>query len=485
MEKENNDEPKHDPAGNEPHHWSPWGDLLKGMWRSPLGLMGVSITTISITLIIIGLIVDLLGLIENPYIGIFIYMVLPACMLIGLFIIPLAAWLRRRQWHKYGKAREHLKLNLSYHKHRKALLVFIVLTVVNVSILVLVGYEGYHFTDSSYFCGAVCHQVMEPEYTAYKNSPHAKVECVECHIGPGAEWFVKAKISGLRQVGAILTDSYSRPIPTPVEELRPARHTCEECHWPEKFHGKKVKKFYSFSNNNQKKPQMNEISLHIGGHNPQTEKFEGIHWHVSNNVKVSYLASGEERTRIPKVRVERPDGSTEEYVREDMEVPEVSEDEEEQEWRLMDCIDCHNRPTHIYDKPEERVDFGLLSKRINPEIGGIREDSLAVLTTEYPSRQEAEEEMVDDLLELQKKRDTEQADEYEEDIRKAGQYLLETYLNNVWPDMNVTWGTYQSHLGHQQAEDGYGCFRCHDAMHLNEEGESISQDCTICHDSPY
>jgi len=322
---------------------------------------------------------------------------------------------------------------------------------------------------------------MEPEYTVYQRSPHAKVVCVECHIGPGAQWFVRAKISGMRQVLAVATNSYSRPIPAPVEHLRPARDTCEGCHWPEKFSGKKVKTFTHFTNDNQTDPEVTEIALHIGGHNPVTGAFEGIHWHVSKDVEIKYLPADKRRLAISKVKVKRPDGSEDEFVNESIEAPEG----EEFEWRTMDCIDCHNRPTHIYDMPEERVDFGLLSKKINPEIIGIREDSLAVLTMEYNTREEAEAQMTNNLLELQTKRHgIDYVTRNEADLRKAGEYLLETYMGNVWPNMNIKWGTYGSHLGHQRAEEGWGCWRCHDDEHQNANGDTIPQDCALCHDEP-
>ncbi len=484
MSSENNDQSEKTATGAEDEKTprSPWQHMIRGLWRSPLGLLGVGITTISITLMVIGFIVDVLGIFENPYVGILIYMVLPGGMLFGLLLIPIAAWYRRRQWHKYGVEKGHLTLNLSNHMHRMGLLAFLVLSVVNVAILTLIGYEGYHFTDSPYFCGQVCHQVMEPEYTAYQRSPHSKVACVECHIGSGAKWFVRAKISGLRQVVAVITDSYSRPIPAPVHELRPARDVCESCHWPEKFYGKKVKTFYSFTNDNQTEPERTEIALHIGGRNPESDVFEGIHWHVSNDVEVSYLAADRGRTQIAKVKIKRPDGSTDEFIKQ--EIVESMGDTEHQEWRVMDCIDCHNRPTHIYDLPEERVDFGLLSKKINPLIAGIREDSLAVLTKDYATREQAEEQIGRDLLALQKSRDAKQAAIHAEDITKAGEFLLESYLGNVWPETGVVWGTYKKHLGHQNADEGYGCWRCHDDEHENTKGETISQDCSLCHDEP-
>jgi len=473
-----------EPAGEEgaeKTYRGPWGYIIRGMWRTPLGMFGVTLTTISITLMIVGVLVEQLGIIHNPYVGIITYMILPGGMIAGLLIIPFAAYLRRRQYHKYGIVREHLQINFSDTRHRTFVIGFLVLTVVNICILVIVGYEGYHFTDSPYFCGKVCHQVMEPEYTAYQRSPHVKVACVECHIGSGADWFVRAKLSGLRQVLAVVADTYSRPIPAPVEHLRPARDTCEHCHWPQKFHGKKVKIFNHFTNDNQTDPEVTEISLHIGGRNPTTGVFEGIHWHVSDNNTVSYLAADKKRTQIARVRVTREDGTEEEFVKKDIEIPEG----EEPEWRTMDCIDCHNRPTHVYDMPEDRVDFGLLSGRINNKIEGIREDSLNVLKKEYATRDEAKETMAEQLLSLQTLRNPEQARQDEEDIRKAAEYLVESYLNNVWPQMNVGWGTYQGHLGHQQFDySGFGCFRCHDEEHESANGNVISQDCSTCHDEP-
>lgn len=471
---------KNEETGKEQHERTAWGFIIRGMWRSPLGLMGVTITTICATLMLVGLLLDQIGIIHNPYAAMVTYMILPGGFVTGLLMIPVAAYVRRMRWHKYGIAKDHLHINLSDRKHRKFVVGFIVLTVVNIAILGVIAYEGYHFTDSPYFCGKVCHKVMEPEYVVYQRSPHAKVACVECHIGPGADWFVRAKISGLRQVGAVITNSYNRPVPAPVEHLRPARDTCEHCHWPEKFHGKKVKIFNHFTNSNQSTPETTEIALHIGGRNPKTNAFEGIHWHVSNNVQVSYLAADAKRSQIAKVKVKRPDGSEDEFVKEGVEVPKGKE----AQWRIMDCIDCHNRPTHVYDSPERVVDFGLLSKRINPEIQGIREDALAVIKRDYKSRDDAKSKMVNDLVELQTKRDGIKVKTFEADIRKAGDYLLEGYMNNIWPQMNIKWGTYGSHLGHQRAEEGYGCFRCHDDEHKSAKGGSITQDCTNCHDEP-
>jgi hypothetical protein len=458
------------------------------MWRTPLGIFGALLTTVSITLMVVGLAFDLLGFVENPYANLVTYLILPGGMVTGLILIPIAAWLRRRQWHKYGISREHLRIDLSDKRHRKGLLVFVVLTVINLSILGLVGYEGYHFTESPTFCGKVCHKVMEPEYVVHDRTPHANVACVECHIGPGAEWFIRSKISGLRQVIGITTGSYHRPIPAPVEQLRPAKDTCENCHWPARYFGNKVKEIKHLSNDDQKNPEVTRLVLHLGGRNPRTGKFEGIHWHMADGVKIEYLAADEKRTQIARIRVKRPDNTRTEYVKADIKVPGERSDK----WRVMDCIDCHNRPTHIYDLPEDVIDFGLMNGKINPDIPGIREDAMTVITAKYKSQEEAAKKITPALLDLQKKRNARVAARYKADIEKAGAYLTKKYLGNVWPRMNVFWGTYPSHLGHRSEDFGgykyanpaYGCFRCHDDEHEDNSGNTIPQNCDLCHDEP-
>ncbi len=459
-----------------------WQKLLGCTWKTPLGFLGVILTTVSITLIVLGLIGHLSGLIANHYFAIFTFLFLPAMMLFGLFLIPLACYFRRKKWFKDSLLNpENLKIDLANRHHRKGIVLFLILSVINLTILVLVAYEAYHFTDSSYFCGVVCHEVMDPEYTAYQRSPHAKVACVSCHIGPGASWYVQAKLSGLRQVKAVIDGNFSRPIPAPVEHLRPARDTCETCHWPEKFHGKKIKEFITFSNKNQTEPSIQEVALRIGGRNPVTNDFEGIHWHVSRDIKIEYQALDNKRTQIGNVKVTRPGGITEEYAVN----AEPTEEGTPEEWRTMDCIDCHNRPTHVYDDLEQVVDFGLSSKKLNPAIEGIREDSIAVLQIEYASRDEATEKIVGDLLErMAKRHGNDFVTKNEKEIVGSGSFLLEAYLNNIWPAMKVTWGTYRQHLGHQNADEGYGCFRCHDDEHKTKFGKIIRQDCNMCHDEP-
>lgn len=478
-------ETKPDPTGlqgEEPEEKKiTWQEQIGLSAKTPIGLFGIGFTTICFTLTVLGLLGHISGLIENPYAAIVTFLVFPAGAILGLFLIPVSGYFRRKKWFRENINRGNVIIDFGKQTHRRTVVLFLVLSVVNLSVFSLVIYEAYHFTESDFFCGAICHTVMDPEYTAYQRSPHAKVRCVSCHIGSGAEWYVKAKLSGLRQVKAVLDGSYSTPIPAPVEHLRPAQDTCEECHWPEKFHGKKVKQFVRYSNDDQVKPEIQEISLHIGGRNPLTDTFEGIHWHVSNNVKVEYESLDEKRTSIGRIKVSKPSGVTEEYALDGA----GGEGNGTTKWRTMDCIDCHNRPTHVYDDLEQKIDFGLHSKKLNAEIEGIREDSLKVLQKEYTSREEAKEQIVASLLALQAERHgSDFVAKNEPALISSGAYLLEAYMANVWPEMKVSWGTYKGHNGHQNESEGFGCFRCHDEEHQTAFGKTISQSCDLCHDEP-
>lgn len=458
-----------------------WQEKIGLSAKTPIGLLGIGLTTICITMTILGLLGHITGLIENPYAAIVTFLVFPSGALLGLVLIPLSGYFRRKKWFRNNINKPNLIIDFGKKTHRKGVILFLVLSVVNMVIFSLVVYEAYHFTESDFFCGAICHTVMDPEYTAYQRSPHAKVGCVSCHIGSGAEWYVKAKLSGLRQVKAVIDGKFNRPIPAPVEHLRPAQDTCEECHWPEKFHGKKVKQFVSFTNDDQENAELQEIALHIGGRNPLTDTFEGIHWHVSNNVRVEYESLDQKRTSIGRIKVTKPSGVTEEYTLDG----EPPADGVTANWRTMDCVDCHNRPTHVYDSLEERVDLGLYSKKIDSAIEGIREDSLVVLQKEYSSRAQAKEQIVENLLHLQAERHgPDFVADNEQNLIQSGVYLLDAYMANVWPKMAVTWGTYKGHNGHQDEDTGFGCFRCHDDEHQTSFGKTISQSCDLCHDEP-
>ena len=217
--------------------------------RCPISVAGMVLTTISAVLFLVVFLADLFGWHSNPYIGIVFFLILPGVFLVGLAPTQL-------QWPR-------LDLNDPVQRHT-AIIVFL-LTMANIVIVSLAAYRGVEYMDSPQFCGQACHGVMKPEYVAYQDGPHSRVACVECHIGSGATSFAKAKVSGARQLLAVSFHTYARPISGPVRNMRPARETCETCHWSEKFHGDKIRKIVEYANDEKSSESVTTLRVHVGG----------------------------------------------------------------------------------------------------------------------------------------------------------------------------------------------------------------------------
>jgi hypothetical protein len=314
---------------------------------------------------------------------------------------------------------------------------------------------------------------MDPEYTAYQRSPHARVACVECHIGPGAPWFVRSKISGSYQVVAVTFKLYPRPIPTPIHNLRPARETCEQCHWPERFSGDKLVIKTKYGDDEKNSSTKTVLLVHIGGRNPDS-KLVGIHGrHLG---LVSYLPADGKRQEIPWVSYRNADGTTTEYA--STETPPKADLVAHGERRTMDCMDCHNRPTHTFDMPENAVNREMAAGRISAALPFIHKVAIDLLKKNYRTRLEAQTELPQAVREYYRKNYFAVYNSQRAQIEEAAKGILYVYLGNVFPEMNITWGSYPNNLGHN---DFPGCFRCHDGNHKAKGGGEITQDCNACH----
>lgn len=245
--------------------FSHFSDFIKSLTVHWLSYLGVTLVSLSVTIFILALLfVNLFLNHVNPYLDLIVLLILPGFFFIGLIFIPIGIYIKRKKIKEGKDQTYHFSINFSNPTHRIRVFLFVILTVVNVFIFGLAAYQGMSFMDSVHFCGQLCHSVMTPEFSTYKDSPHSRIKCVQCHIGPGASWFVKSKLSGLRQVFAVTFNTYSKPIPQPVHELRPARDTCEKCHWPQKFHGEKFKIIEKFSPDAANTPSYTALIIKIG-----------------------------------------------------------------------------------------------------------------------------------------------------------------------------------------------------------------------------
>ena len=449
---------------------------FRRLFGNYVSLIGAIIAGISMLTNAFLLILDFMAPRHNPYVGIITYMVLPGVVLTGVAMVLVGAAVRYSRLRRGLQIVELPRLDLNDTRHRTVLAATFIVAIALLGFSAIGGYQAYHFSDSVEFCGQACHTVMQPEFTAYQNSAHARVPCVECHIGAGAEWFVRAKISGAYQVYSVLFNKYSRPIPTPIENLRPAQETCEQCHWPAKFWGRQLATRIHFGSDMANTRREIQLLVKTGGGSVKGLS-EGIHWHMNILNRVWYLATDEQRQVIPWVRLQEPDGRITEFV--STEHPVTLEQVRQAEIRRMDCMDCHNRPSHKYLPPGRALDVSLLAGRIPTDLPFIKKVAVEAMVQPYQTTTEAERGIETYIRDFYAKEYPQLLKTQAERVRIAIAEVLQVYRQNFFPEMRVNWQAYPDNIGHKEFP---GCFRCHDGKHQSASGRVIRRECETCHD---
>ena len=449
--------------------------FLRLIAQSKISLLGAAVTTSAILGDIILIIGEIFFFETNPYIGIVVYVVFPSIAIFGLVLIPAGvAWKAKRRGAKTLK--EGITA-LKVRSLKQVLSVVFGLSMLNLVVFASVGYRSIHFMESREFCGVLCHEPMRPEYEAYMRSPHSSIACVDCHVGSGVGWLIKSKLDGTRQLLAMLKSDYSKPIQTPLHNLRPARDVCEVCHRPENFHGNLMKVIQTFESDEQNTRNYTVLNLRVGGGTSEDRKARGIHWHVSEDHFIRYYATDEKRENIVWVEQVNSDGTSRIWRRPGTDSPtEVSDDEG---LRRMDCVDCHNRPTHIYMPPDKALNEQLELGAVDPQIPWIRKLAEELITQSYSSEQEARDGIAT-LPEVYRQRYPEAYEANREQIELAVPALQRIYRLNVHPSMRIEWNTYPSLIGHPTSATS-ACFRCHDGLLQDAQGATITADCEACH----
>ena len=426
-------------------------------------MLGVALTTTAGFSWLFVLPQQMRGNTSNPYIGILIFLIIPAVLFLGLALIPIGIFLARR----------HISAGLSEVTDRKIAwrrlgLFFGMMTFVNLVIGSQATYRAVQHMDTVQFCGQSCH-VMKPEFTAWKHAPHSHVECVDCHLAPGASGWFAAKMSGTRQMLAVVLNSYPRPIPSAIEsnKLVNSAETCERCHNRDREIGSPLKVVTSYKDDETNTSSQTVLMMLVGG------KSGGIHGaHMGAGAKIRYAAADAKRQTIPWVEYTDANGKAQTFV------AAGAKDVDSLPKFDMQCVDCHNRPAHSFKLAARAVDEALASGTLPASLPFLKKNAVELLTASYTNEDAAARDIPAKLDQFYKSKYSEVAGKNSAEIAAAGATLAALYQQNVFPDLKVTWGTYPNNLGHTDAQ---GCFRCHDEGHTAAGGKTITQDCSVCH----
>ena len=441
--------------------------LLTLHWLSLVGTVLVTSAGISWLFVLPQ---QIRGHVDNPYVGIVVFLILPALFFAGLALIPIGIYLGNRRVQKaFGETTFDRKAALG-----RLAWFFGITTILNVIIGTQFTYRAVKHMETPQFCGQSCH-VMTPEFVAHQNSPHSKLECVECHVAPGASGWVASKTAGVRQLFEVMRNSYRRPIPSALETNRlvPATQTCENCHWADKFGSVRLRVINNYAEDEKNTRTQTVLMMMVGG-----SKFAGIHGaHFGPGIKIRYAADDAKRQTIPWVEYKSKISDRAEVFLSEGTTQDVVDGLAKHE---MQCVDCHNRPTHTFESPERGMNSALALGEISASLPFVKRKGVELLKASYGSNGDASENIPAALVSYYRENYRDLYARQSQDVEEAARAILAIYNRNVFPDLKVGWGTYPNNLGHTEFP---GCFRCHDGSHTTKEGKTIVQDCSACHET--
>ncbi|MBM2814342.1 MAG: hypothetical protein HW421_1104 [Ignavibacteria bacterium] len=452
--------------------------LLPIVFYNPLTVSGTFTAIIGSLVTLFLLVLDFFSQYTKAYMGIITFVLVPSIMLLGILLVIIGMFIENRKLLiDKGHERKLPIIDLNNTKHQVATLFFVVGAATMAAFSVIGTMKAYDYTNTEDFCGNTCHKVMEPVYTAYMDSPHSRVGCVKCHINPNASWSEKSKLSGISQVYSTFFNKFPKPIPTPITNLRPNEQTCEQCHWIRQFYSEKKMVFDFFTSDEKNTETKLAMHIKIGGGTQELGNNAGIHWHMIMTNEVAYYASDKERMSIPVIK-SRNLQTGKEIIYRDSEVKIPDDSLKEQNFRIMDCMDCHNRQSHVFYQPNKIVNTYMSLGKIDRTIPYIKNLSVQALEGHATSRMTAYNDIKNFIWKFYDNNYPLVLREKKSSILSTIDQLNKIYLRNYFPENGVSWRKFPNNIGHLYSP---GCFRCHDGNHKTPEGKVLSSDCNICH----
>ncbi len=456
---------------HEDHHEEEHEDKLPSLLTNPISLSGAFITMLSLVFIVLLLIFEFLVGTNNPYTRLITYIIIPSVLFLGLIVI-LIGWLNENRNKQKNIERRLPLLDFNRAKHQ---LFFFLISVVSFTIVITTIYgsrKAYEYTESNSFCMEACHEVMEPVSVTYASSPHSKIACVDCHFTEKSSFWDQNRLSGLPQVYMTITDSYEKPLGAPTTYLRPSPEACKKCHWEEKYYEQKSFKRDYFLSDEENTHYSITLTMKVGGGNREIGISSGIHYHMGISKDILYIEPDNPDDAIPLVKaISKTDGKETVYRLTGKQISPTAQ------FKKFDCIDCHNRPSHVYNDPYQTINAYMAYDKINSKLPNIKKIGVRVLES-LKSRENSIEEIKNALTKYYKENYPNVPIDMRDELNLAIIELNAIYLKNYFPEMNANWKVYANHESHLYSK---GCFRCHDGNHVNKAGEVLSNDCNLCH----
>ena len=444
---------------------------------NPISLIGAVVAVFNLGLMVFLVIVEMVTKHPKAYADVIIFVILPTIVFCGLALIVIGI-VRERRRQKAGELPEERLpvINFNNPKHRTMAAVlgsgFVLISL----FYAFASYQAYDYVESDTFCGKLCHSVMGPESTAHSFSPHAEIQCVACHVGSGAQYFLFSKLNGTRQLYALVFNKYQRPIPVPVRDLRPSQDICQTCHSPKHQVTESVLMRPHFLPDVKNTEWAINLILKMGAGRIETVNPPNLHWHYTVAKEIRYAATDPKRMVIPWVRVTGFDGKERIYRSTSSKMTDKALEKAEK--RVMDCIDCHNRIGHFFRPPAQVLNMYMQRKLIDPSLPEIKKIAVQALGGKYASNKEGLDGIRKMIMDFYQKSYPEVASSKKADIERAVEAVQNVYVRNYDPVMKVSWKDFPDNAGHMYS---MGCFRCHDGNHVSDDGRVLSRDCSTCH----
>jgi hypothetical protein len=452
--------------------------ILPASFYNPLTLAGSVVVVFNLAFIVFLLIVDLLANRPRPYSDLIILLILPLFILIGVASIVLGI-VRQRRREKAALPGERSLLVVDFNDQRKRKLVILLgggFTFL--TLLYAFGmYQGYEFVESDFFCGRPCHMVMAPEATAHAFSFHAEVGCSACHVGSGTQYFVLAKLKGTTELYSLLSNTFPRPIPVPVKDLRPSKDICEDCHGPKYNFRENLEGRTFYLSDDKNTPWESDFLFKMGGKGVGTvDRPPKLHWHSTIAREIEYATADPKENIIPWVRSVGLDGKETIYYSKDSKsrdkVPTGAQK------HPMDCVGCHNRTGHPFLPADMIVNVLISKKLIDSSLPGIKRVAVKALEDSYATQKEGFYAIGTTISNFYQKNYPDIYSSKNIQINKAIGEIQNLYKLNYDPALKVSWKNFPDNRGHMYSP---GCFRCHDGNHVSNDGKVLSKDCSLCH----